>query len=62
MAKPYINCAEVQEITGVSQSKGYEIIRRLNDELKKQGYLTLHGKVPRKYFYKRMGIEEGDSP
>lgn len=59
MANPYITCKEVQEITGVSQTKAYDIIRQLNAELKEQGYLTIRGKVSRKYFYKRYGIEGG---
>lgn len=58
MASPYITCKEVQEITGMSQTKSYDTIRKLNRELEAQGYLTFRGRVPRKYFYERTGVKE----
>lgn len=48
--KSYIDAKEVAELLGVSMSKGYKIIKSLNDELKKNGYITLAGKVSRTYF------------
>ena len=45
--------------TGVKQTSAYEIIGNLNKELEEQGYLTLRGKVPTKYFVKRFyGVED----
>lgn len=44
---------DVQEALGVSESAGYAIIRRLNEELEKAGYITVRGKVSRAYFEKR---------
>lgn len=46
----YISANEVAKTLGVSQSKAYEIIRNLNADLKKQGYITLAGRVSRAYF------------
>ena len=46
----YIGADEVAETLGVSQSKAYGIIRQLNDQLKKNGYITLAGRVSRAYF------------
>lgn len=45
---------EVQEILGIGKSKAYDIIRKLNAELDKKGYLTVRGKVNIKYFQERM--------
>ena len=40
-------------------TSAYEIIGNLNKELEDQGYLTLRGKVPTKYFVKRFyGVED----
>ena len=37
----------------------FQIIGNLNKELEEQGYLTLRGKVPTKYFVKRFyGVED----
>lgn len=34
----------------IRKSKTYTVIKTLNEELKKQGFLTVKGKVPKKYF------------
>lgn len=41
---------EVAEILHVSQSTAYRIIRQMNEELKKQGKITVAGKISRRYF------------
>lgn len=53
--KVYLNVYDVMEITGKRQSKSYSIIRQLNRELENQGYYTIQGKVPKKYFFERIG-------
>lgn len=56
----YVDVKEVSQLLGVSQSKAYQIIKQLNDDLKKDGYLTIAGKVSRAYFYKKWyGAENG---
>jgi sugar-specific transcriptional regulator TrmB len=40
----------VAEALGISKSKAYQIIRALNKELQKKGYITIAGKCPTKYF------------
>ena len=35
---------------GISRSKAYQIVREMNRELKAQGYLTVAGKCPARYF------------
>jgi phage terminase small subunit len=42
-----------------SQRKAYEVLKRLNDDLKKQGFITISGRVPRAFFEKRLRIEVG---
>ena len=51
--KQYITAKEAAEILGVSPSKAYGIIRQLNEELKSKGFITISGKVSRKYFNER---------
>ena len=46
----YYSVNDVIELLGVSQSKAYEIIRNLNSELDRQGFLILRGKVSKAFF------------
>lgn len=48
--KTYLEVKDVMEIMGIKQTKAYQIIRALNKELNDKGYITVAGKVPRKYF------------
>lgn len=45
---------DVMQMLGVKQTKAYEIIRRMNDELEEMGKLTITGKVNKKYFDKKI--------
>lgn len=49
----YIQVDEVMTRMRVSQSKAYGIMKGLNKELKEKGYLTVAGRVPRRYFEER---------
>ncbi len=53
MKAQYVTADELVETLGISKAKAYQIIRQLNDELEKQGYIKIAGKCPRKYFEKR---------
>ena len=58
----FISVAEIQKVLDVSESKAYRIVRSLNSELKKEGFLVLPGKVSRQYFNERfygIQVEEG---
>ena len=48
-----MNAKQVSEYLGVSVSYAYKIIDRLNRELEKAGYLTIHGKVDSLYLSRR---------
>ena len=51
---------EVCELLGVSCSKAYLLMRQLNEDLKRKGYMTIAGKVSRKYFMEKFyGMERG---
>ena len=39
---------------GVSASYAYKVIRRLNDELKAKGFVTIAGRINRQYFNERV--------
>ncbi|MBS4769638.1 hypothetical protein KG090_00485 [Carnobacteriaceae bacterium zg-ZUI240] len=43
-------------ILGIKTSKAYQIIRGLNKELEKDGYITVAGRIPVAKFNERMGI------
>jgi predicted transcriptional regulator len=53
MEKNFMRVEEVAEELGVSKSYAYKIVQQLNIELKEQGYLTISGRVNRKYFIKK---------
>lgn len=44
---------EISKKLKVSKSKAYKIVASLNKELKKMGYITVAGKVPKKYFQEK---------
>ena len=45
-----IDAAEVAQILDVSKAFAYKAVRELNEELKNKGFITIAGKVSRKYF------------
>lgn len=49
--------AEVAEIMDCSISTSYVIIRELNNELSSKGFITRRGRISRKYFFERTGLE-----
>lgn len=46
----FLFVGDVMEILGISKSKAYEIIRKMNKELEAEGYETIAGRVPRRRF------------
>lgn len=51
--KIYITAPELAEMLGVSMGHAYKMIRDMNRELEKSGFLIIAGKVPKGYFEKR---------
>lgn len=52
--KNFLTAADVAEFIGISVPTAYKVIRKLNDELKHQGYITIAGKISRIYFEKKI--------
>ena len=48
----YRTASDFAQVMGVSNGHAYKLIREMNTELKKQGYLTIAGKLPRAYLEK----------
>jgi hypothetical protein len=53
-----MNAAEVASIMDCSERHGYRLIQEMNGELMAKGYITRAGRVPRKYFFERVGLTE----
>ena len=54
MENRFIRADEVARELAVSKPYAYKLIRRLNDELKAQGFVTIAGRVNRQYFNERL--------
>ena len=55
----FITAAELAQMLDVSVGHAYKVIHRLNEELKKMGYLTVPGRIPHKYLEERCyGVRE----
>ncbi|WP_352399106.1 helix-turn-helix domain-containing protein [Anaerotignum sp.] len=50
----FVTAEEVAEIWGISLSTAYRMIRSLNKELEAKGFLTIAGKVSRRYFEEKV--------
>ena len=51
MENRFIRADDVAQELNVSKPYAYKLIRRLNEELKAQGFITIAGRVNRQYFY-----------
>lgn len=56
MESNVVRVDEVAQRLECSKRTAYSIIRQLNAELKAKGYITLAGRVPRKYFEQKCKI------
>lgn len=56
--KKFYRAADIMQELDCSSAYAYKIIRILNAELQKAGYLTASGRVPAAYFFDRFGIEK----
>ncbi|MDD6401437.1 MAG: transcriptional regulator [Lachnospiraceae bacterium] len=52
--KNFYTSSDVMSILGVGESKAYKVIKLMNDELKRKGFITVRGRVSRKYFEERV--------
>ena len=60
MKNRFMRVNEVAEALEVSVPYAYKIIRKLNEELESEGYLTVKDRVHRDYFYERISSKGGE--
>ena len=61
MNEKFLEVEDVMQILGISRSAAYKLMRQINSELEKKGYIVIRGKVSRKYFEERIyGMSDGD--
>lgn len=59
MTQQVLRAKDIAEMCQISESKAYQIIKQLNDELKEKGFLVFRGRVSRAYFMEKMyGMKE----
>ena len=54
MDNSFMRVDDVASELGVSKSYAYKIVKKLNDELKGMGYLTISGRISKKYFTEKL--------
>lgn len=55
----FVTADNVANDLGVSTGFAYKLIKRMNEELKAQGYITIAGRISRKYYEERFyGFKE----
>ncbi len=58
----FIKAEEIATELGVSNPYAYKLIRKLNEELKNRGFITISGKVSRQFFKEKIyGLREEES-
>ena len=60
----FMRVDDVAKELGVSKSYAYKIVQKLNAELREKGYLTISGRVNRRYFMEKLcysGAERKDT-
>ena len=54
MENRFIRADDVAQELNVSKPYAYKLIRKLNEELKAKGFITVAGRVSRQYFSERI--------
>ncbi len=60
MDNNFMKAEDVAEVLGVSKSFAYKVMKKLNDELKAQGYVTIAGRVNKQYFMEKLCYSRKD--
>ena len=50
----FMRVDDVAKELGISKSYAYKIVQKLNAELREKGYLTISGRVNRRYFMENL--------
>ena len=57
----FMDVNDIMELTKMSEAYAYKLIKTLNEELDKQGFITIRGRVSKKYFEERVyGVRKDD--
>lgn len=56
----FLTVDDVANELGVSKSYAYKLIRKLNEELKGMNYLTVTGRINKRYFIEKMCYGDHD--
>jgi N-acetylglutamate synthase-like GNAT family acetyltransferase len=64
-SKTFLRAEEVAAELGVSKAYAYKLIRTLNRDLQKRGFITINGRISKQYFNEkvydnRIGNEKGE--
>lgn len=55
----FVRAEEVAGALGISKPYAYKLVREMNKELKQKGFLTIPGRVSRRYFEEKFyGLRE----
>lgn len=52
--RTFLRAEEVARELGVSLAYAYKLIRKLNGELAKRGFITINGRINKKYFEEKL--------
>ena len=50
----YVTAEELSNELKISRTRSFDLVRRLNDELKSQGYIVFPGRISREYLKNRI--------
>ena len=57
----FVTAGEIAEELGISKPFAYKLVRQMNEELEAKGFLTIAGRVSRKYYEEKFyGIAKAD--
>ena len=58
MSNSFMRVDDVADELGVSKSYAYKVIQQLNTTLKEMGYMTVAGRVSKKYFLEKVCYDQ----
>ena len=61
MSNSFMRVDDVANELGVSKSYAYKVIKKLNATLKDKGYMTVAGRVSKKYFMEKVCYGESEN-
>ena len=52
----FVTAGEVAQELGVSKPFAYKLVRQMNEELEEKGFITIDGRVSRKYYEEKFYV------